>query len=116
MVSRQRTSPQQVSEGTSKDAPLRRLQGQQGRPPLAPTREKRTRAQLRLRRTPIREPDAPTSSARRRSNARPPPQHSYQPPTTESATGRREPPSALRPITTTTTNHVNPSPDGGNPK
>src|SRR6266478_987476 len=99
-----------------KDAPLRRLQRQQGRPPLAPTREKWARPQLRLRRPSLREPNETPSPTGRRPDPRPHAHHPHQPSTAEPTYPRREPPSELRPVTTTTTHHVDPSPIGRNPK
>src|SRR6266436_6778420 len=110
MVSCQGAGPQQVGEGAGEDTPLRRLQRQQGRPPLAPARKERTGPQLRLRGPPLREPDAPTSPTGRRPDARPHSHHAHQPLTTGPTGARRESPSGLRPITTTTTNHLDPSP------
>src|SRR6266403_1141945 len=97
----QGAGPQQVGEGASKDTPLRRLQGQQGRPPLAPAREKRTRPKLRLRGPPLRKPDTPTCPTRRRPNPRPHPHHPNQPLAPKPIAPHREPPPKLRPVATT---------------
>ncbi len=116
VVPRQGASPQQVGKGAGKDVPLRCLQRQQGRPPLAPARKKRTGTQLHLRGPPLRKSNTPTSPTRRRPDPRPHAHHPHRVPTAKPTCSRRESPPELRPITTTTTHHLDPSPVRGNPK